>query len=72
MRLQGDVFAVVAILVQRLVMQITVLIPCLIDLSLCQPLLLHQPGRYQVCITSLQKAAYSRLISSTQGRALLY
>ena len=52
-------------------MHIPVLVPCLIELNLCQPLLLHQPDRYQVCITSLQKAMQQAYIS-TQGRALLY
>ncbi len=28
----------------------------LIDLNLCQPLLSRQPGRYQVCLTPIQKA----------------
>ncbi len=32
------------------------LIAILIDLSLCQPLLWHEPGRYQVCLTPIQKA----------------
>ena len=70
LRLQCDAFAVVAILVQRLVMQITVLIPGLIDLTLCQPLLLHQPGRYQVCIISLQ-TAMQQACFSIQSCALL-
>jgi len=28
----------------------------LLDLNLCQPLLWHYPGRYQVCVTRMQKA----------------
>lgn len=40
---------------------------CYIDLNLCQPVFLHQPGRVQVCLALIQNSMQQALLLSAEG-----